>query len=111
MSAARVHRWWRPYPGDPLPYPIMRLLWTRKAIGEVPWRSRPRWLWNALTYSYEICFDCGGKVGPHTDSYWLADDALWNEIMGGPSGVVCPPCFTKRCRSAGVHVYWKPVAA
>lgn len=101
----------RPKQGDRLPYPLLRVLWARKAIRDVPWRARPRWLWNALTYSYEICFTCGGKVGRHTDSWWWADDALWLEVVGAPNGIYCPPCFTRAARAKGIHVSWHPAVS
>lgn len=42
------------------------------------------------------CQDCGAA---HT--VWFADNALWNEVMGGPTGVVCPTCFIRRAEALG----------
>jgi hypothetical protein len=108
---ASRHRWWRPHPGDRWAYPIMRLLWIPRVIGVVPRRAWPLWLVNALTYTYEICFECGTRVGRHTGSYWLADDSLWLEVMGSPDGVVCPRCFTERAEALGMLIEWRPRVA
>lgn len=66
----------------------------------------------------EVCDDCGLLVGPHTDSWWHADDDLWLEVMAqddpgeGPlgrrvgPGCLCPPCFTARAKAKGIHIFW-----
>lgn len=95
-------------PGDPLPYWLMRLLWIRQAIGEVPWRARLRWLLNALTYRCEICFECGRRVSRRTGS-WYADDALWLRVVGRPHGILCEGCFTRAATAKGICVRWQPV--
>ena len=102
-------RWWQRYEGDPLPYYVMRLIWTAKVIRAIPWRRWPVFLWNALTYEAEICFDCGRKNIGRSGTYWLADDELWLEVMGSPHGVICPGCFTRRSNAAGIPIHWKPV--
>jgi hypothetical protein len=52
------------------------------------------------------CLDCGGSnlLG---GTYWFADNALWNEIMPNKSGILCAPCFTRRCESQGVGIGWR----
>lgn len=92
--------------GDPMPFPVMRLLWIRRAIGEVPRRARARWLLNALTYRCEICFTCGRRVGRATGSWWRADDVLWLRVMGQEQGVACPRCFTRAADAKGISVCW-----
>lgn len=70
-------------------------------------RLRAIWHFGIKRYDYEICMECGRPVGPHTDSWWSADDVLWQEMTGSEHGVLCPPCFTGICRERGVHIYWK----
>lgn len=101
-------RFWRRYDGDPLPYPLMRLLWIRQAIRDVPLKARLRWLLNALTYRCEICFTCGRRVTPAPNSYWWADDALWLRVMGSPHGIACPRCFTQKAWAKGIAIFWTP---
>lgn len=52
----------------------------------------------------ETCGDCGRAVAYFTGAWWHTDDALWMEVAG--SGVLCPPCFTRRCDAKGVHIFW-----
>lgn len=35
-----------------------------------------------------ICQRCGGP-----NPIWHAPSDLWNRVMGGPNGIVCPTCF------------------
>jgi len=95
--------------GDKFPYFVLRLFWVVKTIHRVPWLYKIRWLWNALTYDYEICFDCGRKNIGHVGTYWLADDDLWLEVIGHFGNVLCPLCFTGRCNKIGIPIYWKPL--
>lgn len=60
-------------------------------------------------YECEICMDCGRRVGVHTGSWWHADEALWEVIVGDPSAVMCPPCFTLRGDDLGIAVKWVAV--
>lgn len=99
---------------------LARSRWALGYVGQLPTlRARVRFLWWELIagYGYEMCQDCGGRVMPHTDSWWHTDDELWIEVVepehieegrerriGG--GVLCPPCFTKRARAKGIHVFW-----
>jgi len=54
----------------------------------------------------EFCHDCG------RDGYvpWLAADALWLKVMSSPRGTLCPECFDKRAREAGIFCVWRPEA-
>lgn len=78
------------------------------------WRSRPamlRGLWWSFVRRYpcELCESCGLPVGSFVDSTWHADDSLWEEVHGPHGGVLCPPCFTRDARTAGVKLVWRPV--
>lgn len=66
-----------------------------------------------MSYDGEVCMDCGFPVAHFVGSYWTAPHLLWNYVLGGPEatddpgGILCPPCFTLRCRELGVSVAWK----
>lgn len=69
-----------------------------------------RWYWRFVRgYEYEICDRCGGAVGRCTGSWWGADDVLWEDVNGGFTGVMCPPCFTEACDSRGIWIAWRAV--
>lgn len=55
----------------------------------------------------EICQRCG-DAGWHRlgRTYWFAPNALWNLVMGGEAGVLCPRCFTIACELAGIAIGW-----
>lgn len=42
------------------------------------------------------CQECGFAYEP-----WVTNDRLWNRVMGGPNGYLCPRCFGVR---AAAHV-------
>lgn len=44
------------------------------------------------------CQDCNGP-----NIVWFAANGLWNRVMGGPDGVVCPGCFVRRAEGMGVN--------
>lgn len=52
----------------------------------------------------DICQQCGGK-----NVVWSADNDLWNELMGGPNGIVCPQCFEKVAEEKGVSIIFNAV--
>jgi hypothetical protein len=94
-----------------------RHLWNTKRAA-----IRAAWWWLIRRYPSEICL-CGRPVGQWIgDTYWHADNALWNGVMGWPGweqelgeyaylgvpGTRCPRCFTERARKKGVHVHWEP---
>ena len=54
-----------------------------------------------------LCEFCG-KCGKHQPLVWTADDDLWNELNGGPNGVLCPECFDKEADRRGIFLRWKP---
>lgn len=43
------------------------------------------------------CGDCGVA-----NPVWFAPSPLWNLVMGGPDGIVCPLCFIKRAEAKGI---------
>lgn len=131
-SAAPNHGWrwnglWRRGAGTWEPYDpdngrlILRILgihpsrWTCAR----EWFARDLWptpiyylrtLWHEVTrYDSETCQRCGRAFGKTLDSYWLADDALWIEVVGHDGGCLCPRCFTRAARRRGVCVYWEPL--
>lgn len=63
-----------------------------------------RW-WRRLLGSHAIewCHRCGRTV----DVVWQSDDLLWNEISGD-AGVLCVPCFDRRCAARGIILTWEP---
>lgn len=52
----------------------------------------------------EFCHECGIQQ----PIVWTADDVLWAEIMGGPAGVLCPSCFSRKCEQRGMFLRWRP---
>jgi hypothetical protein len=71
-----------------------------KALREFYWTRIRR-------YDGEICQDCGNAVRHHTGSCWRTSEEVWNAVMGRATGILCPPCFTKRARAVGVRVLWE----
>lgn len=56
------------------------------------------------------CEDCGAPTNESIgDSYWLADDDLWNRVVRTDTIVLCTDCFTIRARATGVRVSWRAV--
>jgi hypothetical protein len=51
------------------------------------------------------CMDCG-QSNLLGDTYWFADNALWNEVVP-EDGILCAPCFTNRCDAQGVGIGWR----
>lgn len=37
----------------------------------------------------------------------IADNDLWNEVMGKPDGIVCPSCFEKEADKKGINIILK----
>ncbi len=84
------------------------MMYVRKFDGPV---AKARWLWWRWVrrYRYEVCHSCGRPVSRCTPTWWHAPDSLWEEVAGGPGGVMCAACFTHECRSRGITVSWQPV--
>lgn len=117
---------WRQGAGTPDDPNNGRLIWRIVGIYPSRWQWHPGWLprdlWmtplgyvrlllNELRrYRYETCDHCGraydGAIG---GTYWLAENALWVEVMGHFGGCLCPRCFTRAARRRGVYLHWEPV--
>lgn len=67
---------------------------------------RLRYWWHRYVrrYRYEICRACGRPVG----LVWTTEDALWNDVVGGPHGIRCIPCFDAELEHRGLFVRWVP---
>jgi hypothetical protein len=91
--------------------PDSRLIWVLSRAPFASRQARLRGFWHSMVrrYRYELCMHCGRPVGPHTGSWWLAPDELWLRVIGDPTGVVCPPCFTHAADEIGVRVRWDAV--
>jgi hypothetical protein len=92
--------------------PDSRVLWVMRRAPFASLRARVRGVWHYIVrrHRYEICMACGRPVGPHTGSWWRASDELWQRVIGDPTAVVCPPCFTSSADAAGIAVRWEAIA-
>jgi hypothetical protein len=91
-----------------------RLRWQAGQLRSLPTLpARLRFLWWTVLCHYccETCDDCGRRVAPHTGSWWHADDELWHQVVADSLGpvpsVLCPPCFTRRADTTGIHLSWQ----
>ena len=50
----------------------------------------------------DICTDCGGP-----NVVWHAPNDLWNRVMGGEGGILCPRCFIQRAKADGINEVWR----
>ena len=57
-----------------------------------------------VTLVMEFCHTCGRDVGV----VWTAPDALWEDLVGDPGGVLCVDCFDELAAGAGLFVRWIP---
>lgn len=55
------------------------------------------------------CHDCGQTYYEHMGGYWLAPDDLWAEVVNTTTVVLCPPCFGRRAKAAGIAFRWQAV--
>ena len=64
-----------------------------------------RVLWTTLILRHygETCQECGRR---YCWTVWHAPDALWLELMGRSSGLLCPRCFTAKAHEAGHRLFW-----
>jgi hypothetical protein len=53
------------------------------------------------------CVDCDLPTSYAIGSYWLADDALWAEVVGEDELVLCPACFHDRAQAKRIAVMWR----
>lgn len=56
-----------------------------------------------------VCDGCGepDTTGLGADTFWFADNHLWNAVMGGEVGTLCPECFTNTAQAKGYVVGWR----
>lgn len=85
---------------------ILRLRWVLRGKSFTSRRARARGFWHYVVRGHrcEICGGCGRPVG----LVWMADDALWLEVMGSRYGVRCVRCFDAAADQLGITVYWHP---
>ena len=50
----------------------------------------------------EICQDCGRHF-----VLWWAQGDLWRQVYGSDSGILCPACFSRKARAAGIVVLFE----
>lgn len=51
----------------------------------------------------------GERCGRCSNRYvvvWAAENDLWNEVEGGPSGMRCPQCFVLDCEARGIYPFF-----
>lgn len=123
MGRFTIKSLWRKGSGTPESPNNGRLIWRVLGIHPSRWRRyryappdiQPtlmtylRTLWQELSrYELETCMQCGRRVGS-TGTWWLADNSLWQEVMGHLGGVLCQRCFTEACDRRGITIYWKPI--
>lgn len=97
---------------------------SRRGSSSVIARLRRLWWQRVRRYRYEVCDDCGRPVAARAFgletrttvagepelapvTYWFADNALWNTVVGGERGVLCPACFTRKAEQNGERVGWR----
>jgi hypothetical protein len=58
----------------------------------------------------EMCAECGRRatwgLGAPDRTYWFAPNALWNEVVGDRSVILCSLCFEKACSEKGIGIGW-----
>ena len=52
----------------------------------------------------EVCQDCGRAY-----VLWHAEGDLWDRVHGTPCGLLCPACFDRQAREAGVLVEFRAI--
>ena len=50
----------------------------------------------------ERCQTCGRSY----EVVWAAPNPLWNDLMGGSEGMLCPDCFSMKASAAGYAPFW-----
>lgn len=55
----------------------------------------------ASAHPEAACSEC-----KNANPVWSAPSELWNEVMGGPDGIVCPTCFAARAEAMGIRPVW-----
>src|ERR1017187_2746106 len=73
------------------------------------------WLiwWTVIReYGGETCQHCERpyRRRKHDDFFiWHSPQPLWQELNGRYSGLICPPCFNRLAKEAGVWLTWTPM--
>ena len=49
------------------------------------------------------CMDCGTLDTP----VWFTNNAIWNRVVGGPDGLLCPICFIRRTETVMTPTGWR----
>lgn len=81
----------------------VRRAWTSPAAA-----LRGLWWTFVRRYAFETC-TCGRRVAAGIgETFWRADDELWERVVGSPHDVLCPSCFTARAEAQGLRLYWSP---
>lgn len=71
-------------------------------------KLRRFWWRHVRRHHYEICGRCGRPASRGLgDTYWFADNPLWNEVEGGAAGIRCPRHFFEDARALGIDVAWR----
>jgi hypothetical protein len=94
---------------------MQRLMWRLRRLAHPELANRLRVLSN-LWYEGETCRECGRRQ-PLT--WWCMDNRLYARLVRpdvgewpisgeGVGGVVCPRCFDRLARAAGVLLMWQP---
>ncbi len=66
-------------------------------------RGRAFWHHVIRRYDTETC-RCGRPVAVA----WLAEDAVWLDVIGSDGGIRCIPCFDRELERRGRFVRWRP---
>ena len=56
----------------------------------------------AAMHPEDLCQQCGGP-----NPTWFAPNETWNRVVPNPVGILCPNCFLKRARAAGIVCFWE----
>jgi hypothetical protein len=49
-----------------------------------------------------VCQLCGGE-----NPCWFAPNDLWNKVMGGEPGILCPTCFLVKAAAIRPETVWQ----
>jgi hypothetical protein len=78
----------------------------RMRRGPVSFAARLRMYWHDIGHvlfeGTETCQDCGRRF-----ALWRAPDDLWREVYGSAGGILCPLCFGRQAREAGIIVMFE----
>lgn len=89
----------------PLQSRISYALWRKSYTGGLLARARAFWHHVLCCYGSETCGQCGRRV----EAAWLADNQLWEEVMGHEGGLLCIRCFDRELSYRGCFIRWVPM--